>query len=378
MAVEGDWPDCYMVNRYVKGMANSGSSAYEVLHAFNRWPTWMWANREIVDLVEWLMSYNKQLKKKEDKAGFYGLDVYSLWESLEAVTQYLQKNYPDAVDAAIRAYKCFEPYGRDVQEYAKATMFVPESCEHEVTDLLVELRQEAASTDEKRKKDDSEREGYFNAEQNAVVAKNAELYYRTMIRGGAASWNVRDHHMMDTLKRLMKFHGNTAKSIVWAHNTHIGDARATDMQRARMVNLGQLAREEAGRKNVVLTGFGTFLGTVIAAREWGEQMERMRIPAAIAGSWDRFLHEDDNISKSKLLTFAETKNKEDVYIDLRGQRAIGVVYHPEYEAYGNYVDTILAERYDAFLFIDETHALHPLHMPVSPDEELPETFPTGV
>ena len=313
MAVEGDWPDCYRVNRYVKGMVNSGSSAYEVLHAFNRWPTWMWANKEIVDLVEWLRSHNLEAEKKEKKVGFYGLDVYSLWESLDAVMKYLQRNYPNAVKAAMRAYKCFEPYGRDVQEYAKATLFVPESCEHEVMDMLIELRQEARTADENRKKDDDgeEMEAYFNAEQNAVVAKNAELYYRTMIRGGAASWNVRDHHMMDTLTRLMRFHDKNAKSIVWAHNTHIGDARATDMQRARMVNLGQLVREEASRNDVVLAGFGTFKGTTIAAREWGEQMERMSVPPAVAGSWDRFLHEHNDVAKSRLLTFVEANKTKD-------------------------------------------------------------------
>src|SRR5918999_3475795 len=184
--------------------------------------------------------------------------------------------------------------------------------------------------------------------------------------------------MMDTLIRLRRFHDKNAKSIVWAHNTHIGDARATDMQRARMVNLGQLVRIEASRNDVVLAGFGTFKGTTIAAREWGEQMEKMSIPPAVAGSWDRFLHEHIDVAKSKLLTFAEAnKTKDDnAYLSTKGQRAIGVVYNPEYEAYGNYVDTILAKRYDAFLFIDETRALHPLHMPVSPDEELPETFPT--
>ncbi len=295
--------------------------------------------------------------------------------------KYLQRNYPDAVKAAMRAYKCFEPYGRDVQEYAKATLFVPESCEHKVMDMLIELRQEAKTADENRKKDDGEEtEAYFNAEQNAVVAKNAELYYRTMIRGGAASWNVRDHHMMDTLTRLRRFHDKNAKSIVWAHNTHIGDARATDMQRARMVNLGQLVREEAGRNDVVLAGFGTFKGTTIAAREWEEQMEKMSVPPAVAGSWDRFLHEHNDVAKSKLLTFVDANRTKDgdAYLNTKSQRAIGVVYNPGYEAYGNYVDTILAKRYDAFLFIDETRALHPLHMPVSPDEELPETFPTGV
>jgi erythromycin esterase len=379
IAVEGDWPDCYRVNRYAKGMINSGSSAYEVLHAFSRWPTWMWANKEIVDLIEWLKSHNKGVEKEEEedkKVGFYGLDVYSLWESLDVVMQYLRKNYPDAMKSAIEAYSCFEPYGRDVEEYARATAFIPESCEDEIMDMLIELRQKSKEEEEEendgRLKEDG-REAYFNAEQNAVVAKNAELYYRTMMHGGTASWNVRDHHMMNTLERLMKFHGKDAKSIVWAHNTHIGDARATDMRQAKMVNLGQLAREQAGRDNVDLVGFGTYKGNVIAAKEWGEQMKRMPVPPAVDGSWDSFLHSLDNGGRNKLLTFSDIDK-----IESRGQRAIGVVYNPSYERYGNYVETILPIRYDAFLFIDETHALQPLHMPVSPDEELPETFPTGL
>ena len=381
IAVEGDWPDCYRVNRYVKGMANSDSSTYKVLYAFSRWPTWMWANREMVDLIEWLRSYNR-VQKDDRKVGFYGLDVYSLWESLDAVMQYLLKNYPDAMKSAIEAYRCFEPYGKDVEGYARATAFIPESCEDEIMEMLIELRHKASEECDGRLKEDGGREAYFNAEQNAVVAKNAELYYRTMMRGGAASWNVRDHHMMNTLERLMKFHGNDAKSIVWAHNTHIGDARATDMAQAKMVNLRQLVREQAGRENVVLVGFGTYKGTVIAAKEWGEQMERMPVPSAIDGSWDNFLHslDDNNVGWNKLLIFDDTDKNEETssLLESKGQRAIGVVYNPSYERYGNYVETILPIRYDAFLFIDETHALHPLHMPVSPDEELPETFPTGV
>jgi erythromycin esterase len=385
IAVEGDWPDCYRVNRYVKGMKNSGSlSAYEVLYAFSRWPTWMWANREIVDLIEWLRSHNKGVENRDKKVGFYGLDVYSLWESLEAVMQYLQKNYPDTMKSAIDAYRCFEPYGRDVEEYAKATAFIPESCEDEVANVLIELRRKADGGGDhdidKQFKADG-REAHFNAEQNAVVAKNAELYYRTMMKGGAASWNVRDHHMMNTLERLMKFHGGDAKSIVWAHNTHIGDARATDMARAKMVNLGQLAREQAGRNTVVLVGFGTYKGSVIASKEWGKAMERMSVPSAIDESWDSFLHSfgDNDVGQNKLLTFDDTgKIKTSALFDFKGQRAIGVVYNPSYEKFGNYVETILPVRYDAFLFIDETHALHPLHMPVSQDEELPETFPTGL
>jgi erythromycin esterase-like protein len=210
------------------------------------------------------------------------------------------------------------------------------------------------------------------------VAKNAELYYRTMVKGGAASWNVRDHHMMNTLEHLMKFHGAEAKSIVWAHNTHIGDARATDMRQAKMVNIGQLAREEAGRNAVVLVGFGTYKGSVIAAKEWGEPMERMPVPDAAGGSWDSFLHNLANKGRNKLLTFPDADKENEIPAESKGQRAIGVVYNPAYEKYGNYVETIMSARYDAFLFIDETHALHPLHMPQSVDEEPPETFPTGL
>ena len=382
IAVEGDWPDCHRVNRYAKDMENSGSSAYDVLHVFSRWPTWMWVNREIVDFIEWLRSHNKEIKNQDKKVGFYGLDVYSLWESLDVVMQYLQKNYPDAMKSAIEAYRCFEPYGRNVEDYARASAFIPESCEDEVADMLIEVRRRAGKKDGLFK--DDGREAHFNAEQNAVVAKNAELYYRTMMHGSAASWNVRDHHMMNTLERLMKFHGSDAKSIVWAHNTHIGDARATNMARAKMVNLGQLAREQAGHDNVVLVGLGTYKGSVIASKEWGKPMERMSVPPAIDGSWDSFLHSlDDNNNgrRNKLLTFDDINKRETPFPSLfesKGQRAIGVVYNPSYEKYGNYVETILPIRYDAFVFIDETHALHPLQMPVSPDEELPETFPTGL
>ena len=272
MAVEGDWPDCYNVNRYVKGMLDSGGSAYDVLYSFNRWPTWMWANKEIVDLIEWLRKHNEKLPE-DQKVGFYGLDVYSLWESMESVIKYLQKVDPQAIRTAIEAYRCFEPYGKSVEDYARATAFVPESCEDEVIDMLIQLKSKA---NQYKSDGVGRREAYLNAEQNAIVAKNAELYYRKMIQGGTNTWNIRDSHMMDTLKRLMEFYGkdnDDAKSIVWAHNTHIGDARQTDMADANMINIGQLVREHASEKNVVLVGFGTYKGSVIAAREWGEKME---------------------------------------------------------------------------------------------------------
>lgn len=387
IAVEGDWPDCYNVDRYVKGIPDSGAAAYDVLYSFNRWPTWMWANKEIVELVEWLRNHNEKLSE-EEKVGFYGLDVYSLWESMEAVIEYLRKVDPQAVKTAIDAYRCFEPYGRSVEDYARATAFVPNSCEDEVVEMLVRLRSKASLY-----KSDGlgDREAYFNAEQNAVIVKNAELYYRTMMEGGTATWNIRDTHMMDTLKRLMEFHDNGdsfSKSIVWAHNTHVGDARQTDMADAKMINLGQLVREYAGNRNAVLVGFGTYNGSVIAAKEWGEQMERMYVPSAIEGSWDDILHKQSN-GRNSLLIFGnnidKNTNKNQNLIEdkqsknTRGQRAIGVVYNPEYERYGNYVPTILTKRYDSFLHIDKTDALHPVHIPaIQESEELPETFPTGL
>jgi erythromycin esterase len=389
IAVEGDWPDCYNVNRYIKGISGSGKSAYDILYSFNRWPTWMWANREIVNLIEWLREYNKNLSE-EQRVGFYGLDVYSLWESMEAVIKYLRKVDPEAVKTAIEAYRCFEPYGKSVEDYARATAFVPESCEDEIIDMLVHLHGKA----NQYKRDGlASREGYFNAEQNAIVAKNAELYYRKMMQGGTATWNIRDTHMMDTLKRLMEFHGKQAKSIVWAHNTHVGDARYTDMVEAKMVNIGQLVRKHAGDEKAALVGFGTYQGTVIAAKEWGENMERMHVPPAVEGSWDRLIHELSE-GRNSLLIFRDyslgeyngkrqlivEEEKEDLGTTIkRGQRAIGVVYNPKYEKYGNYVPTDLTRRYDALLYIDNTHALHPLHMPeVKEDKDLPETFPTGL
>ena len=220
LAVEGDWPDCYRVNRFIKGMDGAESSPREALQAFQRWPTWMWANEEVADFVAWLRDHNQS---EGAAVGFYGLDVYSLWDSLYQVLGYLGKHAPAALPAARSAFRCFEPYGEDVHEYARATRWVDESCEDEVIALLAELRRSARAYPQ------DGREAHFNAEQNALVVKNAEHYYRTMVQGGPESWNIRDRHMTETLERLMKHHGPGAKAIVWEHNTHIGDARFTDM-----------------------------------------------------------------------------------------------------------------------------------------------------
>jgi erythromycin esterase-like protein len=368
IAVEGDWPDCYRVNRHVKGFPDAGASAREVLHAFARWPTWMWANEEVVALAEWLRRHNQDLPE-ERQVGFYGLDVYSLWDSLYQVMNYLQHTDPSALAAARRAFRCFEPYGEDVQEYARATLLVPTSCENEVVALLTDLRRKA-----KEYRADG-REAYFQAEQNALVVTNAEAYYRAMVQGGPDSWNIRDRHMVQTLERLVRHHGPGTKAIVWEHNTHIGDARFTDMADDDMVNVGQLVRERQGDGGVVLVGLGAHRGSVIAGREWAAPIERLTVPPGRAGSWEDVLHRvgPDN----KLLLLAGADQTRELLLQ-SGHRAIGVVYHPEYEQYGNYVPTVLPRRYDAFLYFDETEALHPLHVPVRADAEVPETYPAGV
>ena len=366
IAVEGDWPDCYEVNRYIKNYADAGDSIRDVLQSYDRWPTWMWANWEISALSEWLKNFNEG-KDEHKKVGFYGLDVYSLWESMEAILNYLEKVDPASVEIALEAYKCFEPHkGDEGQSYARALQFVPDTCEEEAIGLLKRIR-------ERSRHYDTDPENIFNVEQNALITVNAENYYRSMLRGGEHSWNVRDTHMNETLDRLMKLHGPDAKAIVWEHNTHIGDARATDMAREGMINIGELARHNKDYK-VFLTGFGSYEGTVIAGKKWGAKMEVMEVPQARSGSWEHYLHEagDDD----KLLLMDDLRNTP-VSNDYLNHRAIGVVYNPIYEKYGNYVPSIIPQRYDAFIYLDKTEALKPFHLDED-SHKTPETYPFGV
>ena len=368
IAVEGDWPDCYRLNRFVKGYDTDSKSAFKVLHAFNRWPTWMWANWEIVALADWLYQHNISLPSNK-KVGFYGLDVYSLWESMESIMKYLRSTDPSALKIAEEAYNCFEPYRKDEgSSYARASQFVPELCQQEVVDLLKEVRQKLPTYN-------SDHENVFSAEQNALVTVNAEKYYRAMIKGGPHSWNVRDRHMADTMERLLNFHGDDSKIIVWEHNTHIGDARATDMANEGMYNIGELARMQHHEKGVVLIGFGSYKGTVLAGKSWGAEMQVMLLPEAKPGSWEYMLHKAG--SENKLLIMEDFLHNDMLMENHLGHRAVGVVYNPAYEQYGNYVPSVLPMRYDAFIYLDETKALFPLH--IKPDgKQIPETFPFGV
>lgn len=366
MAVEGDWPDCYEVNRFVKGYGGLNQDAEDILQVFKRWPSWMWANEEIRDLVDWIEKYNME-REIEDRFGFYGLDVYSLWESMDNIIEYLKKTDPDALPIAYRAYECFEPFGRNVYDYARTSAFVKEVCQKEVIDLLMKL-----SINTKKYKDDEEQK--FNAEQNAFVMKNAAAYYRAMIQADNSSWNVRDEHMTRTLDRLLEYYGPESKAVVWAHNTHVGDARATPMFGNGMINIGQLARQRYGEGEVVLVGFASYSGNVTAGMSWGAPMQRMTVPEAMLGSWEQLFHEAE--ATDKLIITLEAKHSAGME-RWRNHRAIGVIYNPSHEI-GNYVPTDLVNRYDAFLFFDHTEALNPLPVGHFEIEETPETFPSGM
>ncbi|NLG50025.1 MAG: erythromycin esterase family protein, partial [Chloroflexi bacterium] len=279
---------------------------------------------------------------------------------------FLQQKYPELVPAARRAYKCFEPYTTSPEEYARLTALVPESCESEVVKLLARIRQNVQPFPD----DD---ESAFSAEMNALVAVNAERYYRAMIHGGTKTWNIRDMHMMETLDRLMQLHGPQARGIVWAHNSHVGDARATDMANEGMINIGQLAREQHREDDVVLVGFSSHHGTVIAGSEWGAPMQTMDVPPAKEHSWEDIMHQGRLHDKLVILNNVHSAEA----FQERDHRAIGVVYDPSREGLENYVPTVLPERYDALLHLDETHALHPLH--VTPVRTAPpDTYPWGL
>ncbi|WP_316569976.1 erythromycin esterase family protein [Neobacillus sp. YIM B06451] len=349
IAVEGDWPACQAINSYIKDDEDNRSPE-EVLKVFHRWPTWMWANQEIAEFVGWLKEYNKTLPN-DKKVGFYGLDVYSLWESMDEIVNYLKKiNSPD-LQAAIDAFSCFEPFNRSNETYVMSAGYLSDGCRNEVAELLASIRKSV-------RQDKLEPEKALSLEINALVARNAEQYYRLMVLSDAGSWNTRDAHMVETLNSIMNFHGKDAKAIVWEHNTHVGDARATDMQRVGMVNVGQIVREQNGTKDVFICGFGTHRGTVIAADQWGAPLKVMEVPPAQAFSWEDELFQSGD--EDKLLIFTDENKKE--FRKEIGHRAIGVVYDPRFEKFGNYVPSSISMRYDAFIFISQSNALRPILM----------------
>ncbi len=358
IAVEGDWPDAYRLHRYIQ--RGEGLDARSVLIHNHRWPTWMWANEETVKLAESL---------RKSKAGFYGLDVYSLYESIEQVNKFIENSYPDFLDEFKKSYACFQPFEGDEISYARSLFRYPPGCEKEaLTNLqkLLSLRLERGGL---------QGEELFNSQQNARIVAHAEAYYRAMLKGDAASWNIRDHHMMDTLSLLLEKQGSGAKAIVWAHNTHIGDYRATDMKAAGYVNLGGLAREKYGDENVALIGFGTYKGEVLAGKAWGGPEQVMLLPPAQNESYEFYFHQVAQAKKTDQF-YLMLENKKELS-SKKGHRAVGVVYDPGQERQGNYVPTELSKRYDAFVFIDQTHALKSLHSRFA-QGEFPDTWPSGL
>ena len=365
IAVEGDWPPCQKLNQFIH--ARDEHSPSEVLKVFDRWPTWLWANMEMEDFLFELKLLNNELDKK---IGFHGLDVYSFMDSIHEF-----KNLASQIDMSIlekskNLFSCFEKHNFDEKEYARSLFLSPEGCEKEVDECLENILNYKLL-------DNSKKDLLFDAIQNAHIIKNAESYYRAMISIDDNSWNIRDRHMLDTMAMLLDYYGKSSKGIIWAHNTHIGDYRGTDMALRGQVNLGGLAKEQYGDENVSLIGFGTYSGSVVASHAWDGPVQILPIPEARQQSLEFIMHNlTSKIGSKNFFVLLDRVPDNSSLLEFKGHRAIGVVYHPESDRRGNYVPTSLAKRYDAFIFIDETHALSPFK--VSHDhKKFPESFPFG-
>ncbi|HLE61617.1 MAG TPA: erythromycin esterase family protein [Pyrinomonadaceae bacterium] len=377
VAVEADWPDAYRINRYVRGVSSDADSV-EALSGFKRFPAWMWRNADVLDFVGWLRAYNDDLPASATKIGFYGLDLYSLHTSIAAVLDYLDRIDPEAAQRARARYACFDHFGKDEQAYGYATgLGISKSCEDEVVSQLLELYQnssEYAWRDGRVTPDD-----HFYATQNARLVMNAERYYRSMFRGRVSSWNLRDAHMVETLESLLAFlrtQDSRAKIVVWEHNSHLGDARATYMAQEGEWNVGQLVRERHGL-DAVLIGFTTYQGTVTAASNWDAPAERKRVRPALPSSFEALFHKID--LPRFLLTFRSTDHAAAALREPLLERAIGVIYRPETERASHYFQARISAQFDAVLHFDETRAVEPLERTADWEAgEVPETFPTGI
>jgi erythromycin esterase-like protein len=366
VAVEADWPDAARVHRFLDG--RSTEDAAGALSGFRRFPRWMWRNAVVLDLVGRLRAHNASAARR---VGFYGLDLYSLHASMDAVLGYLRRVDPEAARRARHRYSCFDHFGEDTQAYAWAARIgVSPSCEQEVVGQLVDLMRRApeyASRDGRVAEDE-----YFFAEQNARLVRNAEEYYRSMFEGSVATWNLRDTHMADTLDALVAHLGRRGevKVVVWAHNSHLGDARATEMGRRGELNLGQLVRERHPGESFHL-GFTTATGTVTAATDWDGPAETKQVRPPLAGSWEELLH-DTQLARFVVPTSSDGMDGE------RLQRAIGVIYRPETERLSHYFDARLRAQFDAVVHVDRTTAVAPLDAASVVEAGEEETYPTGL
>ena len=376
VAVEADWPDAYRINRFVRGVGADPDSV-DALGDFRRFPAWMWRNADVLDFVGWLRQHNEALPAGR-RAGFYGLDLYSLRSSMQAVLAYLDKVDPQQARLARHRYACFDQFGDEMQEYGYAAVSgLHPSCEREAVGQLMALHHQRAvlaSRDGRVAPDE-----FFYAEQNARLVKNAEAYYRTMFAGRAESWNVRDDHMAETLSELRAFLDRSqpgARVVVWAHNSHLGDARATDMAERGELNLGQLVRQEYGAA-AVNVGFTTYTGTVTAATEWGGPAHRRHVRPGMAGSYERLFH-DAGLVRA-LLPLKTDAALADRLLMPRLERAIGVLYLPESERRSHYFKARLPEQFDYVLHFDETRAVEPLERTSAwVAGEMAETYPSGL
>ena len=376
VAVEGDWPDAYRVNRYVMGLS-SDRDANAALSDFRRFPAWMWRNHDVLNFVEWLRARNDAHVHPATKARFYGLDLYSVAASIEAVIAYLEGVDPAEAQRARERYGCFDRVGREGQAYGYAVAFQSAlPCENEVVAQLVELRRKAGGY--------LRRDGWvaedelFFAEQNARVIRDAEEYYQKMYCADVSSWNLRDRHMAGTLDALVEHldrqHRHT-KVVVWEHNSHVGDARATAMAAQGELNVGQLARQRYGA-DVLLVGFTTYAGHVTAASNWGERPRRKHVRPALAESHEAVLHRAPTPNFWVATSDCEARRALQAP---RLERAIGVIYRPETERQSHYFEARLADQFDAVIHFDHTRAVEPLERTALWDRlEPPETYPTGI
>lgn len=376
IVVEADWPDAWRVNRYIRGRSDDADAA-AALSGFRRFPTWMWRNTEIVGLVEWLRAYNHG-RPVSRQVGFYGMDLYSLYASMEAVLRYLDRVDPDAAQRARSRYACFEHFGEDSQAYGYAASFgLKASCEDEV---IQQLRDMNRRTGELMVGSTDDRAEAFFAQQNARLVRNAEEYYRTMFHGRISSWNLRDSHMVETLQALDQHlaivTGRAPRMIVWAHNSHLGDASATEMGDLGEWNVGQLARDRWGTE-AALVGFSTHHGTVTAASEWDAVAERKRVRPGLEGSYEDLFHQAGE--ERFWLPLAGNVPLTQLLAPRRLQRAIGVIYLPQSERTSHYFHTRLPLQFDALIHIDETRAVQPLQPePAWHAGEPAETYPSGL
>lgn len=375
IVVEADWPDAWRVNRYIRG-ASDDSDAEAALSGFERFPTWMWRNTVVRDFVEWLREHNRSLPPSR-QVGFYGMDLYSLYRSMGAVLDYLDTADPEAAQRARSRYACFDHFGEDSQAYGYAASFgMQASCEDEVIRQLREMNRRAADLLAGSRE---ERADLFYAQQNARLVRNAEEYYRTMFHGRVSSWNLRDSHMVETLQALEKHFdglGTPARMVVWAHNSHLGDAGATEMGDHGEWNVGQLARDRWGA-DAMLVGFSTHHGTVTAASEWDGVAERKRVRPGLEGSYEDLFHRAGE--ERFWLPLRGNAPLAEALRERRLQRAIGVIYLPQSERLSHYFHTRLPAQFDAMIHIDATRALQPMVAePVWHAGEPAETYPSGL